>query len=72
MSSRSTTATSPQSTQRFAGFFQRMLGRLDRGATPADAPERRAPQQPAGHRSGEGSDSILPYLAETRPAPLDD
>jgi hypothetical protein len=64
----------PQTTQKSTGLVQRLLSRLDRRKVRAAGADPRAcqPHQPAGHRSGEGSDSILPYLAETRPAPLDD
>jgi hypothetical protein len=59
-----------------AVLFQRLLARLDRPrlAAPSVRQSAKHASAPPGQRSGEGSESVLPYLAEdlqTRPGALD-
>lgn len=72
MSPRPTTPSSPPGPRAgVTALVQRLASRLDRRAAAHPA----AKYAPAGSRSGEGSESVLPYLAEsllTRPGSLED
>jgi hypothetical protein len=77
MSARTTTSPSPATTRPgVTALIQRLLARLDRRPPALARPAAVSPcRAPAGSRSGEGSASVLPYLAEslqTRPGSLED